>query len=196
MRVGWSSSHGEFLIDDYYYFSKLKKIAEDEGIVAECVDSFYRLENYDVIVFNYPEVQFKLRELSRMRGWLRRRKTVVFASYYNNLDRVSEVINRALKRLNSEIRLEMDMVVDEENNLGDPRFPVAEWNGRKVVMPCSSSVSGGVPVVKSEKAVFASYQELWSGKVIVLGTCVFWDNYSIDLLSNRELALAILADDL
>lgn len=195
MRVGWSSSHGEFLIDDYYYFSKLREMVEEEGIAVECVDSFYRLENYDVIVFNYPEVRFKLRELSRMRGWLRRGKTVVFASYYNNLDRVSEIINHALGRLDSDIRLEMDLVVDEENNSGDLRFPVAEWNGRNVVMPCSSSVSGGAPVVKSERAVFASYQELWGGRVLVLGTCVFWDNYSIDLLSNRELALAILAGE-
>ena len=195
MRVGWSSSHGEFLIDDYYYFSRFRRIAEEEGIRVECVDSFYRLENYDVIVFNYPEVQFRLRELARMRGWLRKGKKIVFASYYNNLDRVSEVINRALSRINCEIRLGMDTVVDEENNTGDPRFPVAEWNGRKVVMPCSSSVNGGEPVVRSDKAVFAAAQDVYRGRVLVLGTCVFWDNYSIDLLSNRELALSILAGE-
>ena len=30
------------------------------------------------------------------------------------------------------------------------------------------------------------------GELIVIGTCVFWDNYSIDLKDNRVLALDLL----
>ncbi len=195
MRVGWSSSHGEFLIDDYYYFSKLRELVDQEGISVECVSSFYRLENYDVVVFNYPEVTFRLRELGRMRTWLRKGKKIVFASYYNNLDRVSEVINRALSRINSDIRLGMDMVVDDASNAGDPRFPVAYWRGKKVVMPCSSSVAGGEPVVRNDSSIFAASQEIGNGSVLVIGTCVFWDNYSLGYHSNRELALSILAGE-
>lgn len=195
MRVGWSSSHGEFLIDDYYYFNKLRKTVDEEGIEVECVSSFYKLESYDVVVFNYPEIAFRLRELGRMRGWLRRGKKIVFASYYNNLDKVSEIINQALSRINSDIRLGVDMVVDDVHNAGDPKFPVAYWRGREVVMPCSSSVTGGDPFVRSDRAVFAASQEIGLGKVLVLGTCVFWDNYSLDYYSNRELAVSILAGE-
>ncbi len=195
MKVGWSASHGEFLIEDYYYFSRLKEYAQDEGIEIVQESSFYRLERYDVVVFNYPEVPFRLRELGRVRGWLRKGKRIIFASYYSNLDRVSEIINRALSRINSIVRLGMDMVTDEVNNVNDPSFPVAEWKGKKVVMPCSSSVNGGIPTIRSDRAVFGTSEEIGRGRILVLGTCVFWDNYSIDLLSNRELALSVLAGD-
>ncbi len=195
MKVGWSASHGEFLIEDYYYFSKLKEYAENDGIEIVQENSFYRLERYDVVVFNYPEISFRLRELGRIRGWLRRGKRIIFASYYNNLDRVSEIINRALARINSTVRLGMDIVVDEKNNISDSRFPVAVWKGRKVVMPCSSSVYGGTPLVRSDRAVFGASEEIGNGKILVIGTCVFWDNYSIDLLSNRKLSLSLLAGD-
>jgi hypothetical protein len=202
MKVGWDATHGEFLIDDHYYFSKLRSIAESEGIQIETVGSFSRLEKYDIIVFNYPEIRFKIREISRIRGWLRKGKTVVFASYYNNLDNVTFIINSVLKRLDSELRINSDVIVDEKFNWNDPMLPLAQWRGEQVLMPCSSSVSGGEAVIvgndtsrstRGFKAIFASCEHVNGGEIVAMGTCVFWDNYSIDEFSNRDLAMAVLS---
>ncbi len=194
MNVGWSASHSEFLIEDYYYFSKLKSLCFENGIDVRCVTSFYKLQEFDIIVFNYPEVKFKAKEISRLRSWLKKGKKIIFASYYNNFDNVYEIINAALKKLNCEIRLLKDVIIDEVNNVGDKYYPIAKWNGKKVVMPCSSRVLGGEAIIKSEKGVFSSEEEIWRGKIVVFGTCVFWDNYSINFASNRELAISTLSE--
>lgn len=195
MKVGWSSTHGEFLISDYYYFSKLYEYCIEEGLKVEVVDYFSKLKDYDIIVFNYPEIFFKLREISRIRGWLREGKKLVFTSYYSNLDRVTDVINRVLAKLQSGIEIKKDAVIAEEKYHKDPMFPIAQWKNREVVMPCCSSVSGGEVVLKSKNAVLGARKEIYSGDILVLGTCVFWDNYSIDLYSNREFAISILSGD-
>ena len=197
MRVGWDATHGEFIVDDYYYFSKLRTLVDSE---VDCVYSFYKLENYDVIVFNYPEVKFKLREISRIKSWLKKGKTVVFASYYYNLDNVTGIINSVLKKLGLEMRISSDVIVDEKNNDGDKMHPLAKYGDHVVVMPCSSSVVGGRAFVEGFTSAecnngskcFAAYEEFGRGKVIVLGTCVFWDNYSIEKYDNRILANDIL----
>jgi len=201
MRVGWDASHGEFIVDDYYYFSKLRKLVDAE---VDCVYSFYKLENYDVIVFNYPEVRFKLREVSRIKSWLRKGKTVVFASYYNNLDNVTEIINSVLKRLGLEVRISSDVIVDREKNDGDEMYPLAKYKDCTVVMPCSSSVVNGTSFVEGFDTArcnngsksFAAYEDFENGRVVVLGTCVFWDNYSIEKFDNRVLANDILNNKL
>ncbi len=192
MKVGWSSSHGEFLIEDYYYFSKLRKYARANNIDIIQESSFYRLEKYDVIVFNYPEKTFRIRELGRIRNWIKKGKTVIFTSYYNNIDRVSEIINRVLKKIGSEIRLRYDTVNDDSNNYNDPMFPIGKWKAKEVVMPCTSSISGGESVVSNNGYSLASYEDIGEGRVVVVGTCVFWDNFAIDLLSNREFAISLL----
>lgn len=196
MRIGWSATHGEFLIEDHYYFSRLREYAELEGIRIIQESSFYRLERYDTIVFNYPERAFRIREAGRIRGWLRKGKTVVFTSYYSNIDRVSEIINRVLDRIGSSIRVRYDAVRDERHNMGDPMFPVGTWKGREVVMPCTSSVTGGTSFVDSEGLSLAAFEELNAGKIVVIGTCVFWDNFSIDCLSNRDFSISLLSGNL
>ncbi len=185
MKVAWDSSHGEFLINDYYYFSKLKKYAEIEGIKVDQVESFDELWNYDVVVFNYPETEFSRGEIEKI---LNSKKKVVFLAYYSNIDGVAENINRVVKKLGIEVK--NGVVIDEENNDGDKMFPIARWKGKEVVMPCSAPVKGGTPTIIG-KDVFASKK----GNLSVFGTCVFWDNYSIDRKSNRELALSILKGD-
>lgn len=196
MRVGWSSSHGEFLIDDYYYFSKLKQRAEEQGIRIVQESSFYRLERYDVIIFNYPERRFRIREAGRIRSWLKKGKTVIFTSYYNNIDGVSEVVNRVLERIGSNMRLNLDTVRDYRENYRDPMLPVGKWRQKSVVMPCTSSIEGGSPLVRNSSFVFGSYEEIHQGKIAIIGTCVFWDNFTIDKLSNTEFAISLLGSDL
>ncbi len=188
MKVAWDASHGEFLINDYYYFSKLRKYAEEEGIKVDQVEDFEKLKDYDVIVFNYPEIKFSRKEVEKIVELSNSRKVVLLA-YYSNVDGVAENVNRVAEEFG--LRLENSVIVDEENNIGDPMFPVGLWKGKEVIMPCSAPVRGGEEIVKG-KDVFAAK----SGNVAVFGTCVFWDNYSIDLKSNRSLALSILRGDL
>jgi hypothetical protein len=80
-------------------------------------------------------------------------------------------------------------------------FPVCRYKNYEVVMPCSSSlearngslvISSGVthPYGQKNPVVGAEFKDV--GRVIVLGTCVFWDNYSIDLMDNKILALDLL----
>ncbi len=187
VRVAWDSSHGEFLISDYYYFSKLRRYAEREGILVDEVKDFEKLWEYDVIVFNYPEIKFTKREVDRILRTLEKdkSKTVVLLAYYSNVDGVAENVNRVSEKAG--IKVENGVVMDYERNAGDPMFPIAEWRGKEVLMPCSSPVRGGVPVVAG-KDVFAAK----SGNLVVFGTCVFWDNYSIGFKANRELALSVL----
>ncbi len=187
MKVAWDASHGEFLINDYYYFSKLKRYAESEGIEVRQLDEFEKLWDYDVIVFNYPEIEFSKNEINKIVSMSRDKKIVLLA-YYSNVDGVAENINRVARNFGLEVV--NSVIVDEEENTGDPMYPIARWRGKEVVMPCSAPVRGGVDIVKG-KDVFAAK----SGNVAVFGTCVFWDNYSIDLKSNRELALSILKGD-
>ncbi len=188
MRVAWDASHGEFSINDYYYFSKLSKIAAEEGIEVEEVHSFWKLGEYDVIVFNYPEIIFRRREISRIMGWLKKGKKVVLAAYYGNFDGVAENVNRVAAEFG--IRVNYDVIRDPERNAGDEMFPIAECCGFEVVMPCSASVSGGEAFVRG-RDVFAAV----SDGLLVLGTCVFWDNYAIELANNKNLALKILSGE-
>ncbi len=201
MSVGWDASHGEFLIEDYYYFSKLKRLAREEGIEIYQEDEFKALGDHDVIVFNYPEKRFKSSEIKRIGKWLNRGKRIIFATYYGNMDSTAENINQVLSKLEIPIRINNDVVLDVENNAGDAMFPVCRYKDYNVVMPCSSSLTiNGNGLITSKgfthpygfknPVVGAVFRDV--GEVIVLGTCVFWDNYSIELMDNRTLALDLL----
>ncbi|RUM33313.1 MAG: hypothetical protein DSY33_04860 [Archaeoglobus sp.] len=187
-RVAWDASHGEFLISDYYYFSKLKLYAERAGIKLKEVHEFNELWNYDVVIFNYPEVSFREKEVERI---LEESKSipVVFLAYYSNIDGVAENINRVVSKAG--IVVENGVIIDERRNAGNPMFPIAEWRGCEVVMPCCAPVRGGIPLIVG-KDVFAAKRE----NLVVFGTCVFWDNISIDLKDNRKLAISIFKGDI
>lgn len=187
MKVAWDASHWEFSINDYYYFSKLLKIATENEIKIKEVKSFRELESYEVIIFNYPEKPFSRVEASKIQRWLKNKK-VIFTAYYNNYDGVSENVNKVVSKFG--IKVNYDLIVDDEKNLGNDRFPIAKWNNREVLMPCSASISGGEPFIYG-KDVFAAKEE----NLLVIGTCVFWDNYSIDKKNNLELAISLLEGD-
>ncbi|MEM1957023.1 MAG: hypothetical protein QXN27_02735 [Archaeoglobaceae archaeon] len=185
MATVWSASRGEFSIGDYYYFSKLTKIAEREKLEMQEEKSFAKLGDYDVIVFNYPEIKFSANDIAKIRKWANMGKKIVFAGYYSNVDRVSQNVNRVVKYFG--LRINYDLIKDEEKNYGDPMFPFAKCGDLEVLMPCSASVSGGKSFVVG-KGIFGAV----SGNVLVIGTAVFWDNYSIEIANNREFALKVL----
>uniref|UniRef100_A0A7J2TM29 DUF4350 domain-containing protein n=1 Tax=Archaeoglobus fulgidus TaxID=2234 RepID=A0A7J2TM29_ARCFL len=185
MRVVWSASRGEFSIGDYYYFSKLTRIAEREGLELAEEKVFSKLENYDLIIFNYPEIKFSANDVARIKKWVRMGKKIVLAAYYSNTDKVAENVNRILRHFG--IKINYDLITDEERNAGDAVFPIARCGDLEVVMPCSASVTGGESFVVGKK-VFGAKKD----GVLALGTCVFWDNYSIDLANNKDFAMKIL----
>lgn len=185
MRVVWSASRGEFSIGDYYYFSKLAKLAEKEGIEMYEVKNFGELKDYDVIIFNYPEIKFNSADIVRIKKWANLGKKIVLAGYFSNVDKVSQNINRVSKHFG--ITINYDVIRDPERNAGDQMFPLARCGDLEVVMPCSASVSGGKEFVVGS-GIFGAVNK----NILVLGTCVFWDNYALGLAQNKEFALKIL----
>ncbi|MCS7143920.1 MAG: DUF4350 domain-containing protein [Archaeoglobaceae archaeon] len=188
MRVVWSASRGEFSIGDYYYFSKLTRVAEKEGIEMTEEKRFTNLGEYDLIVFNYPEIKFTKSDVLRIRKWVENGKKIILAGYYSNVDKVSQNVNRVARYFG--LRVNYDLIKDPEKNLGDEMFPIARCGNLEVVMPCSASVVGGKEFVVG-KSIFGAV----SNNVLVLGTCVFWDNYALSLAQNKDFALKILRGD-
>lgn len=200
--VGWDASHGEFLVEDYYYLSKLGKLLREKGIKVNQVEDFDELEEYDVIVFNYPEEEFEKKEVERIEKWLSEGKRIIFAAYYQDMDKTATNINKVLSELKIPLRINNDVVIDSKNNLGDEMFPLCKYNGYTVVMPCTSSLtvagsnalilSTGITKPKKRKSPIVGAMYKNGGELVVLGTCVFWDNYSLDLVDNKILAFDLL----
>ncbi|HHJ63914.1 MAG TPA: hypothetical protein ENJ61_03315 [Aquifex aeolicus] len=212
-RVGWSITHQEFTITDYYYFSILQKEAEKAGIEIEEVSDWSRLEGYDTLVFNYPEKPFTEEE----GRWIEklvwdRGKKVILLGYYKNEDHIADTCNSLSRRFGME--LNPDEVTDEvSNHGGDPYFVVTtkvrrySANVEKVVFACTASIRPLMPdvkvVVRAEDTALSSagnYTLLVAeqiaprsgGYFCLVGTCVFWDNYSIRLYDNLNFALNLL----
>jgi len=151
MEVAWDASHGEFTIEDYYYFSKLKKFAAGEGIEIVEVRYFSKLADYRTIVFNYPETEFRRWEIDRIKLWARKGKNLIFTAYYSNIDGVAGNINRVLRGIG--IRVNYNLITDEQNNYRDEKHPIALCGELRVVMPCSASISGGEPFVTGKSCL-------------------------------------------
>ncbi|MDQ7082471.1 MAG: hypothetical protein Q9N34_05580 [Aquificota bacterium] len=219
VKVGWDITHQEFTITDYYYFSILQKEAERAGIEIEEVDDWGSLENYDVIVFNYPEIPFTEEEARWVEKLVwEKGKKVILLGYYKNEDRIADTCNSLARRFGME--LNPDEVTDEENNHNGDRYFVVtskirrynkndknEVNVRKVVLACTASIKPLMPdikiVVRAEDTAVSNQDNYTlliaeqiappsGGYFCLAGTCVFWDNYSITLYDNLNFALNML----
>jgi hypothetical protein len=219
VRVGWDITHQEFTVTDHYYFSILQREAQRAGIEIEEVEDWGKLEEFDVIVFNYPEIPFTEEEAR----WVERLvwekgKKVLLLGYYKNEDRIADTCNTLARRFGME--LNPDEVTDEKNNHdGDRYFLVTskirrynrnernEVNVRKVMLACTASIKPLMPdikvVVRAEDTAVSNrghYTLLIAeqiattsgGYFCLAGTCVFWDNYSITLYDNLPFALNML----
>lgn len=218
-RVAWSITHQEFTISDHYYFSILRREAERRGLIVEEVDRWEELPKYDTVVFNYPEVPFTEKEAQQVERWVwEEGKKVILLGYYKNEDRIADTCNSLARRFGME--LNPDEVVDEQNNhQGDRYFVVTSKVRRynknhrnevvvnKVMLACSASVRPIMPdikvVVRAEDTAqsnMGNYTLLIAeqlappsgGYFCLAGTCVFWDNYSINLYDNLEFSINLL----
>ncbi len=211
-KVAWSVAHQEFIISDHYYFSKLQKYAKEAGIHIDEVDEVEKFADYDTIIFNYPEIPFKPEEVDFIEELVKKGKTVGIFGYYKNEDRIADTCNSLSERFG--IHFNGDIVIDNVNNYENDNLLIVTSdtynlpeNVGKVMLACTDTLITKKPEVRflvhgedtaesklgEETLLFAEYVDPQSGgKFIAGGTCVFWDNYSIDLYNNREFSLNLL----
>lgn len=208
IKIAWDISHLEFTIEDHYYFSILKSKIKAAGAVVREVDSFERIIDYDLAVLNYPEKPFKRDELKLVKGYLEEGGRVIIAGYYNNEDRMADRINSLSTHFG--LFLNNDKVKDKSSNdNGDDLLVVTSRilaykdSVERVLFPCSASISiltdSGKPIVIKEglsrsakKSVIGAEVSVGKGRFILLGTCVFWDNFAIRKYSNLRFSLNLL----
>ncbi|MGE5445395.1 MAG: hypothetical protein ACM3SR_12475 [Ignavibacteriales bacterium] len=211
VKIGWDISHLEFTIEDHYYFSILKSSLKESGAAVKEVDSFKDITGYDVTVLNYPEKTFTKEEIKLVREYLHKGRRVIAAGYYNNEDNIAGCINSLSSHFG--LSLNGDKVRDKSNNdEGDDLLVVTKrvlsYNDsvERVLFPCSASINiqkdFGKPIVIGEdssrprkKTVIGAEAQVGKGKFILLGTCVFWDNFAIRKYSNLRFSLNLLLKD-
>lgn len=214
IKVAWSVTHQEFIISDHYYFSKLQRYTKENGIHVEEVDEFEKFGEYDVIVFNYPEIPFKKEEVDFIEELVKKGKKVGIYAYYKNEDRIADTCNTMASRFG--ISFNGDIITDDKNNYDGDNLLITtakvsekmrEKGVEKVVLACTDSLTltgpnttaliyaedTAVSQLNKEKILFAKYEDPSGGCFIAGGTCVFWDNYSIDLYNNKQLSLLLLS---
>ena len=211
-KVAWSVAHQEFIISDHYYFSKLQKYAKQSDIHIDEVDDVQKFSRYDTVIFNYPEIPFNKDEVDFIQDLVKSGKTVGIFGYYKNEDRIADTCNTLSERFG--IHFNGDTIVDNINNHEGDNLLVLTGdiynlpgNIKKVMLACTDSLTTTKPEVRPllhgentaesklgrETILFAEYLDPSGGRFIAGGTCVFWDNYSIDLYDNKNLSLYILS---
>jgi len=200
--VVWSYTKGEFVVFDHYYFSKLYSflLKEYKLYIPTSFEDIFN-NDIDILVFNYPEIEFNDFEVQRILELFYKGKTILFLSYYNNEDNSSKICNKVLNQVG--LNINYDEVTDELNNLENDRYllitskveDLLKDSVSKVLFACTSSIGvvgdhkeginyvdlllaeNGVPLIKG---AFNSN----NGKIVAFGTCVFWDNFSIIKFDN------------
>lgn len=209
IRVGWDVSHLEFTIDDHYYYSILRSKIIESGASVGTLESLEALNGCDVLVLNYPEKPFTKREVSEVMNFTEKGNRVVACGYYNNEDGIADCINSISVHFG--LTLRKDCVRDNLNNYkGDDLYLVTsrvlshDYKVRKILLPCCSSIeiggkSNGVVAVSEgsksltrTKEILAARSRFGRGEFILIGTCVFWDNYSISRYSNLRFSINLL----
>ncbi|MBK3331689.1 hypothetical protein GWK41_01250 [Persephonella atlantica] len=211
-KVAWSVAHQEFIISDHYYFSKLQKYAKEAGLHIEEVDDLEKFSQYDTIIFNYPEIPFTPEEADFIEDLVKSGKTVGIFGYYKNEDKIADTCNTLSERFG--IHFNGDIVTDNVSNYEKDNLLIVTGDTynlpgeiKKVMLACTDTITTRKPQVRPlihgentaesklgcETVLFAEYVDPSGGKFIAGGTCVFWDNYSIDLYNNKELSLNLLS---
>ncbi len=208
IKIGWDISHLEFTIEDHYYFSILKSSIKEAGAAVEEVDSFIDITDYDVVVLNYPEKPFTRGEAALVKKYLEVGNKVIVGGYYNNEDKVADNINSLSSHFG--LFLSSDKVRDKSSNdNGDDLLVVTSRvlsykdSVKKVLFPCVSSINlqsaYAIPIVLLEnfmspkrETVIGAEAQVGKGKFILIGTCVFWDNFAIKKYANLRFSLNLL----
>ena len=209
--VAWDVSHHEFTVEDHYYFSVLKSIMVERKIVVREIQYLEDLDEFDVLVINYPELKFDEKDVLAIHNFLLGGGRVIILGYYRNEDGVADAVNSITRGYG--IELNVDYVYDFVNNdNGDELFVVTSRinhynnNVKRILMPCSASIrlygTSPYPIAlgedtartsSSNRPIIAAGCRVGRGELIVIGTCVFWDNYAIYKYDNSKFAINILS---
>ncbi|MGH2331591.1 hypothetical protein [Thermoanaerobacter mathranii] len=214
MKVAWSATHREFLLSDGYYFSGLYRELSKKGIVMEEVEDFDKLFEYDVIVFNYPENPFTDEEKKEIRKLLESyKKKIIFTTHFRNKDRVSEICNGITRDYG--IYILPEGVKDEKFYLEDDFLIITTDNielynqdVKEVVFPYAAPlhIEDEVDVVlrgretsftdsnKNSPILIAQKRFDSGGKLMVCGSCIFWDNFSLFRFDNLRFVINMFLD--
>jgi hypothetical protein len=209
IRIGWDVSHLEFTIDDHYYYSVLKSKIIESGASVTTLKSLEYLNGVDVLVLNYPEKSFTKSEVTKVMSFTEKGNRVVVCGYYNNEDGIADCINSISVHFG--LTLRKDCVRDKLNNYkGDELLLVTsrvlshDYKVKKILFPCCSSIdvrgksnsvvamSQGSKSRPGTEEIIAAESNLGRGEFILIGTCVFWDNYSISRYSNLRFSINLL----
>lgn len=206
-KLLWDVNHREFSISDHYYFSKLQNYFNQWGIEwnerDEKLTSKF-LSPFNILVLCYPEEPFSLQERKAIKKFLENGGKVIIAAYYRCSDKVTEICNTLTEEWG--IKFRDDEVTDPEHCLeNDPllitttKIPFPIEGVSSIFFPCSASlkIDGdaealilGEESAKSDmgdgQVVLGAVKKVGKGKLIALGTCVFWDNFAIEKLDNLE----------
>ncbi|MCS7233342.1 MAG: hypothetical protein N3C62_04190 [Synergistetes bacterium] len=200
--IGWSVSHQEFTIEDHYYFSILKNT-----IKYKLLNSIKEAWDCNVIVFNYPEKPFSKDEIDDIISLVKMGKKVIALGYYMNEDNVASILNEL--SLPFGLKMLPSAVIDNINSLqNDPYLvitgKVKKFNEgvKRLLMPCVAPIEiiggEGEPIILSEDSssppyqILGAYSRYGKGEFILIGTCVFWDNFSINQFDNMQFSLNLL----
>ena len=209
-KIAWDISHQEFTIEDHYYFSILKRKLSEVGAIVSEITDFKEITKFDILVLNYPEKSFTLDDVKLVKRFMEQGGRVIALGYYNNEDSIADTINSLAEYFG--LKLMDDEVTDNVNNINDDKYfvvtsKVKAFNKsvKKILMPCTASVkilsNKGFPIVIGEKTaktssgndpIIGARVKIGKGEFILLGTCVFWDNYSITKFDNLQFSLNLL----
>jgi len=198
----------EFTIEDHYYFSKLKSELIKAGANVKELLSFEELDKYDVVVLNYPEKSFNRKQINIVKKYIHNGGRLIATGYYSNEDNIANSLNTLCFDFGMELK--KDQIIDPENcdkndQLLITTSSIENYNKgvKKVIFPCCASIKlsnyGPNPIAYSQinqksitKKVIAAETSHGKGRFIMIGTCVFWDNYSLSKYSNLRFSLNLL----
>lgn len=208
VKIAWSIAHGEFTLEDGYYFSHLKRELEKRGAELSYPSRLEQAEGASVLVLNYPELPFSREEVAWLLDYVERGGRLLALAYYNNEDHVAEILNGVTEPFG--VRFLYDGIRDPQHHLREDPYLVVTRRSyayregvSELFMPYSAPVTlldGGETVVEAEPTALSDSGERkmavqvrrGRGRLIAIGTCVFWDNYALPFCDNLRFALNLL----
>lgn len=201
-RLFWDQSHQEFVLNDYYYYSKLNVFLNQNFLVKS--GDFFResLNSWDWLVLNYPEKPFTQDEQKKVLEYLKQGGQVIATAYYQNEDNVASIFTQLFQPLDVVFR--EDVVVGADGTPDLYTTQVTEpfsTQVKKVHFPCTCSLripESAHPILLAEPSqkssltdenslVLSAVLPVGEGKLFLMGTSVFWDNFCSNSYDNFRL---------
>lgn len=195
MRVIWNTSHHEFTVFDYYYFSSLELFLKQNTILVENKSPLdeVRLNSGDILVINYPEVEFTSEEKKAVKSFVESGGRLIVTAYYQNEDYVASICSELLEFAN--IRFHEDGVFTSEEGFlttasvtDEAIRALDDINFKRVYFPCSCTLTSdnAIRLLEVDGKCVALAKKIGDGRIFALGTAVFWDNFAIDREQNWD----------